>query len=235
MTEQVLKTVHLCSGYGPTRIIDDISFDLAPGAAMALLGRNGAGKTTLINTLAGRLPTQEGEIFLHGNRVENHAPSLRCRLGLALVPQDRQIFHTLSVEENLEVADLGKSWTVEAVFEFFPRLAERRRNQGFQLSGGEQQMLAIGRALMASPSCLLLDEPFEGLAPVIVDALLQALVRLRADSAMAMIIVEQHAKLALEVAESAILLERGKVHLEGSRDYLLGQWEKVEDILAVSH
>ena len=234
MTAPHLQLAGVASGYGPTRIVDGVGLSLPAGGGLALLGRNGAGKTTLIGTIAGRVRLQGGTIRLDGRDIGALPPSERCRAGIGLVPQERQIFGTLSVEENLRVADLRRSWTVDAVFDLFPRLAERRRNSGLQLSGGEQQMLAIGRALMGSPSCLLLDEPFEGLAPVLVDGLLQVLTRLRQETQLAMIIVEQHARLALDLAEQAVLLERGRVRLQGSRDDLLARWDEVEDMLAVA-
>jgi branched-chain amino acid transport system ATP-binding protein len=189
----------------------------------------------LMCTLAGRLPLKQGSMRFKGDEIGAKSPNQRCRRGIGFVPQERQIFTTLSVEENLRVADLGGKWTLERVYDLFPRLAQRKQNGGGQLSGGEQQMLAIGRALMSDPVCLLLDEPFEGLAPVIVDTLLDALLRLRKESAIAMIIVEQHAKLALELADKAIVLERGRVRTAGPRNELLQRWHEIEDMLAVAH
>ncbi|MCM2474576.1 ABC transporter ATP-binding protein [Rhizobium sp. CG5] len=235
MTEAVLEISNIVSGYGPTRIVDGVSLSLPAGGGLALLGRNGAGKTTLMCTIAGRLPLKEGSIRLAGADIGTLPASQRCRRGIGFVPQERQIFATLSVEENLRVADLGRGWSVERVYDLFPRLAERRRNGGGQLSGGEQQMLALARALMSDPVCLLLDEPFEGLAPVIVDMLLEALIRLRAESALSLIIVEQHARMALEIAEQAIIVERGRIRTEGTKEDLLGRWQEIEDMLAVTH
>ncbi|MGV2126580.1 ABC transporter ATP-binding protein [Agrobacterium vitis] len=235
MTADLLEIRNVVSGYGPTRIINGIDLTLPMGGGLALLGRNGAGKTTLLCTIAGRLPLKEGSIRFNSAEVGGFSPSQRCRLGIGFVPQERQIFATLSVEENLRVADLRRGWTIERVYELFPRLAERRKNGGSQLSGGEQQMLAIGRALMSQPTCLLLDEPFEGLAPVIVDMLLEALIKLRKESEMSMIIVEQHAKLALEIAEQGMVIERGQVRVSGSRESLLQDWTEIEDMLAVTH
>ncbi len=230
----LLELADVASGYGPTRIVDGVGLSLPAGAGLALLGRNGAGKTTLLGTIAGRVALQAGTVRLDGQEIGRLPPSARCRAGIGFVPQERQIFGTLTVEENLRVADLRRAWTVERVFELFPRLAERRRNGGSQLSGGEQQMLAIGRALMASPACILLDEPFEGLAPVIVDGLLTALARLRQEG-LAMIVVEQHARLALDLAEQAVVMERGRVRLAGTREEMLARWDEVEDMLAVTH
>ena len=235
MSGAQLDVVGVVSGYGPTRIIDGVDLVLPAGTGLALLGRNGAGKTTLVRTIAGRIPLQAGTLRLDGQEIGRLPASARCRAGIGLVPQERQIFATLTVEENLRVADLRRHWTLEAVYALFPRLADRRRNGGGQLSGGEQQMLAIGRALMGSPTCLLLDEPFEGLAPVIVDGLLDALLRLRRESGLSLIVVEQHAKLALELAEQAVVLERGRVRLAGSREALLARWDDVEGMLALTH
>ena len=217
MSGGLLELGGVCSGYGPTRIVDGVDLTLTPGAGLALLGRNGAGKTTLLKTIAGRVALQAGTLLLDGHAIGGMAPSARCRAGIGFVPQERQIFATLSVDA------------------LFPRLAERRANGGGQLSGGEQKMLAIGRALMGSPTCLLLDEPFEGLAPIIVDALLDSLQRLRRDTGLSMIIVEQHARLALDLADHAIVLERGRVRLSGSRDDLLSRWGEVEGMLALAH
>jgi len=230
-----LELADVAGGYGPTRIVDGVSLRLPPGGGLALLGRNGAGKTTLLGTVAGRVGLQGGAVQLDGRSIGRLPPSARCRAGIGFVPQERQIFATLTVEENLRVADLRRTWTTERVFDLFPRLAERRRNGGAQLSGGEQQMLAIGRALMGSPTLLLLDEPFEGLAPVIVDGLLDALARLRREDGLAMIVVEQHARLALDLAEQAVVLERGRVRLAGTRNEVLARWDEVEDMLAVTH
>ena len=235
MTGASLEVVGIMSGYGQTRVIDDVSFRIEANAALAVLGRNGAGKTTLMATLAGRLTTTAGELRLDGASITRCEASARCRLGVGFVPQDRQIFRTLTVEENLHIADLKRGWTVGRVYELFPRLAERRRNYGGQLSGGEQQMLAIARALMGSPRCLLLDEPFEGLAPVIVESLLEALTDLRRAASMTIVIVEQHARLAVEMADQGILIERGKIRTAGTREELLGRWPAIEDMLAVTH
>ena len=235
MNGSQLELVGVASGYGPTRIIDGVDMVLPAGSGLALLGRNGAGKSTLIKTIAGRIGLQGGAVRLDGREIGALPASARCRAGIGLVPQERQIFTTLTVEENLRVADLRRHWTIDAVYTLFPRLAARRRNGGGQLSGGEQQMLAIGRALMGSPTCLLLDEPFEGLAPVIVDTLLDALQRLRSEGGLSLIVVEQHARLALELAEQGVVLERGTVRMAGSRDELLSRWDEVEGMLALTH
>ncbi len=230
----LLEVSGLVSGYGPTVIVDQVSFALPPGEALAVLGRNGAGKTTLINTIAGRLPARAGAIGFRGVNIVGWPAEARCRAGLAFVPQDRQVFATLTVEENLAVADCHGAWTLSRVYALFPRLAERRGNGGGQLSGGEQQMLAIGRALMASPVCLLLDEPFEGLAPVVVDSLMAALAKVRAEDGVSIVLVEQHAGLAVEMSDAGLVVERGQVRTSGSRSELLARWSEIEDMLAVT-
>ena len=221
------------SGYGPVVVIQGVALHVPPGRALAVLGRNGAGKTTLINTIAGRIRLQAGSIRLGGREIGAAPASARCRAGLGLVPQDRQVFRTLTVEENLGVADLRRGATLASIFDLFPRLGERRRFLAGQLSGGEQQMLAIARALMGSPCCLLLDEPFEGLAPVIVDGLIDLLRRLRAETGVTMVLVEQHAQVALDLADQGLVLEQGRVRLAGSKAELLDRWHEVENLLAV--
>ena len=189
------------AGYGETVVLDGVSLALPEGGTLAVLGRNGVGKTTLLATVLGHTTLHAGRIAFRGQSIERLRPFQRARLGIGYVPQEREIFPSLTVDENLTVAArAGARWTRERVYDLFPSLAERRRNMGNQLSGGEQQMLAIGRALMGNPSLLLLDEPLEGLAPVIVDSLLAALHRLREDDGLAIVLVEQHARLALEFA-----------------------------------
>ncbi|HYZ61257.1 MAG TPA: ABC transporter ATP-binding protein [Acetobacteraceae bacterium] len=233
MTGAALQLQDVSGGYGPVRIVAEVSAHIEAGTGLAVLGRNGAGKTTLVNLVAGRLALHGGSVRLGGVELAGLRPSARCRAGIGFVPQERQVFRTLTVQENLDVADLRRGWAAETIYALFPRLAERRRHSAGLLSGGEQQMLAIGRALMGGPRCLLLDEPFEGLAPVVVDGLLEVLLRLRAESGMTMLIVEQRAELALELAERAIVLERGRVALAGSREELRGGWGEVEALLAV--
>jgi branched-chain amino acid transport system ATP-binding protein len=227
-----LEVRGLVSGYGATRILHGVDFLLPCGAALAVLGRNGVGKTTLINTLAGRVRAQGGRVTMGGTDLTYAPPEVRVRAGIALVPQERQIFRTLSVDENLAVADLHRGWSIDDSFALFPRLRQRRGNAGHQLSGGEQQMLAIARALMSRPTCLLLDEPFEGLAPVIVEALVEALQVLRESLRLSLVLVEQHARLALDIAGAGIVLERGAVVLAGTADILRSRWDEVEQLLA---
>src|SRR5258708_707465 len=205
------------AGYGRTVVLDGVSLSLRSGATLAVLGRNGVGKTTLLATIMGHTTLHGGSIRFRGEDITTLPPYGRCRNGIGFVPQEREIFPSLTLEENLTVAARPGRWTVPRVYDFFPRLAERRRNRGNQLSGGEQQMLAIGRALMGNPILLLMDEPLEGLAPVIVDALLSGLDRLKREDDLALLLVEQHARLALELADNAVILDRGTVVFSGAR------------------
>jgi branched-chain amino acid transport system ATP-binding protein len=224
MTEAIennggLALSDVSAGYGETVVLDHVSFTLAPGAALTVLGRNGAGKTTLLTTIMGHTRLHAGSIGFKQRDISALPVYRRALLGLALVPQERLIFRSLTVEENLTAGERPGRWTLARVYDFFPSLAARRRNRGDQLSGGEQQMLALGRALMGNPEFLLMDEPLEGLAPVIVDQVLAGLERLKEDKDLAFILVEQHAHLALEFAETAIVLDRGAiVHRGPSRE-----------------
>jgi branched-chain amino acid transport system ATP-binding protein len=205
------------AGYGETVVLDGISLDLPDAGTLAVLGRNGVGKTTLLATIMGHTSLHGGSIRFGSQAIEALPPYRRSRLGIGYVPQEREIFRSLTVAENLRVAEQPGRWTAERVYDFFPSLAERRYHWGNQLSGGEQQMLAIGRALMGNPSLLLLDEPLEGLAPVIVDAVLAGIDRLRREDSLAFVLVEQHARLALGMTAQAIVLDRGMiVHAEAS-------------------
>jgi branched-chain amino acid transport system ATP-binding protein len=226
------------AGYGETVVLDGLSLRLEAGGTLSLLGRNGVGKTTLLASVLGHTALHAGKIAFEGKPIERLPTFQRARLGIGYVPQEREIFPSLSVEENLTVAARGVAgpvrWTLERVFELFPGLAQRRRNMGNQLSGGEQQMLAIGRALMGNPSLLLLDEPLEGLAPVIVDALIAALRRLRQEDGLAIVLVEQHARLALEFAARAVILDRGKIVYDGDSQPLLDDPQKLSDLIGVA-
>jgi branched-chain amino acid transport system ATP-binding protein len=209
MTE-LLRVESLSAGYGEARVIQNLTFALEDGRSLALLGRNGVGKTTLIDTLIGVTTRFGGRILLAGEDIASLAPHVRARRGVGWTPQERNIFRSLTVEENLTAVALPGAWTPKRVYGLFPRLEERRTNMGRQLSGGEQQMLAIGRALMLNPRLLLLDEPTEGLAPIIVDELLAALREL-ARAGLSMIIVEQKPKKILPFTDHAIVLDRGAI------------------------
>ncbi|MBV9433482.1 MAG: ABC transporter ATP-binding protein, partial [Hyphomicrobiales bacterium] len=205
----VLDRLH--AGYGEAIVVSDISLKLEEGRSLAVLGRNGVGKTTLVNSIIGVTRHRGGRVVLSGRDLTRLSSDERARAGIGWTPQERNIFRSLTVEENLTaVARTGK-WTVARIFEMFPRLAQRRGNYGNQLSGGEQQMLAIGRALVLNPRLLLLDEPTEGLAPVIVEELLRALRRIIREEGLSCIVIEQHAKKILGVTDDAIILERGMI------------------------
>jgi branched-chain amino acid transport system ATP-binding protein len=222
------------AGYGETIVLNDISLTLVPGASLCVLGRNGVGKTTLLGTIMGRTRLHRGSIGFLDREIGACPIYQRAALGLALVPQEREIFRSLSVEENLTVGERAGRWTLARVYDFFPSLAARRHSRGDRLSGGEQQMLAIGRALMGNPSFLLMDEPLEGLAPVIVDQLLAGLERLKREEHLTMMLVEQHAGLALEFAEEAIVLDRGSVVYRGASRELAAAPALMAELLGVT-
>ncbi|HEY7237695.1 MAG TPA: ABC transporter ATP-binding protein [Burkholderiales bacterium] len=221
----------LSSGYGETVVLEDVALALPERGSLAVLGRNGVGKTTLLATIMGHTTFHSGEVFFDGKPIQHLPVYERVRRGIGFVPQERLIFPSLSVHENLTVAARPGRWSAERVYELFPRLKERRAAMGNQLSGGEQQMLAIGRALMGNPSLLLLDEPLEGLAPIIIEMLLASLKRLVAEDSLAMILVEQHAKVALAVTESAIVLNRGRVSHCGPSAELLNDPQKLTSLI----
>jgi branched-chain amino acid transport system ATP-binding protein len=223
----VLKLSGVGAGYGETQVLEDVSFELPERGALAVLGRNGVGKTTLLSTIMGHTTFQGGEIVFNGKNISALPVYERNRIGLGFVPQERLIFPSLSVAENLNVAARPGRWTLERVYDLFPRLAERRHHRGNQISGGEQQMLAIGRALMGNPTLLLMDEPLEGLAPIIIEMLLRALKRLIAEDSLAVVLVEQHAKLALQVTHRALVMRRGRIVHQGPSDALLADPDRL--------
>jgi branched-chain amino acid transport system ATP-binding protein len=233
MTE-LLKVENLSAGYGEAVVLNNISLALDEGKTLALLGRNGTGKTTLINTLAGATRQHGGSISLGGLALHKRPSHERAAAGIGWVPQERNIFKSLTVHENLTaVARLGR-WTPARVYEMFPRLAERKTNLGTQLSGGEQQMLAVGRALVLNPRLLLLDEPLEGLAPIIVEELLRAIRRITRDEGLSAIIVEQHPQAVLAISDSAVVLDRGTVVHAGTAQQLREQPQLLEHLLGVA-
>jgi len=208
---ELLTVAQLCAGYGEAVVLSNVSLTLAEGQALALLGRNGMGKTTLVNSVVGVTRYFSGTITLDGADITKLRPDQRAHVGIGWVPQERNIFKSLTVQENLTAIARPGPWTVQKVYALFPRLEERRQNLGNQLSGGEQQMLAVGRALVLNPRVMLLDEPLEGLAPIIVEELLVALRRVIRDEGMSAILVEQNAKKILGVTDHAIVIERGSV------------------------
>jgi branched-chain amino acid transport system ATP-binding protein len=211
MAETLLALEDLRAGYGEAVVLDGISLDLPEHGSLAVLGRNGVGKTTLIMTIMGCTQTMRGAVRWRGADITGLATHRRAKLGLGWVAQEREVFPSLSLEENLTVASRPGRWDLAAVYRLFPRLKERRGNMGNQLSGGEQQMLATARALMTNPSLLLLDEPLEGLAPIIVEELAAAIKAMIADEGVAVILIEQHADLVLSLTHDAIVMERGTI------------------------
>ena len=203
------------AGYGETVVIEDISFSLQSGESLSLIGRNGVGKSTLLATVMGHTRLHGGSIRLAGNDISSLPIYRRSAAGLGYVPQEREIFPSLTVLENLEIAVRPGRWTIEAVFELFPSLAMRERNMGSQLSGGEQQMLSIARALVGNPAVILMDEPTEGLAPVIVEGLVDAMTRLRGDGGLAIVLVEQHTHIALDFSPRTVVMDRGRIVYDG--------------------
>jgi branched-chain amino acid transport system ATP-binding protein len=217
--EPLLAMNDVRAGYGDAVVLDNISLEIPERGSLALLGRNGVGKSTLLLTIMGFTNVSRGSIRWQGRDITTLAPHRRARAGIGWVAQEREIFPNLTVDENLTVAARPGRWDLRAIFDLFPRIGERRANMGNQLSGGEQQMLAVARALMTNPSLLLLDEPLEGLAPIIVEELARALKRMISEEGTAVILVEQHAGIALALTEHAVLLERGAiVHRARSAD-----------------
>ncbi|MES2510764.1 MAG: ABC transporter ATP-binding protein [Pseudomonadota bacterium] len=233
MTE-LLKVEGLSAGYGEAVVLNNVSLSLEEGKTLALLGRNGTGKTTLINTLAGATRQHAGSIGLSGVELHKLPSHERAGVGIGWVPQERNIFKSLSVDENLTAVARPGAWTPERVYTMFPRLAERKTNLGTQLSGGEQQMLAVGRALVLNPKLLLLDEPLEGLAPIIVEELLRAIRRITREEGLSAIIVEQHPQAILAISDSAVVLDRGTVVHSGTAQELREQPEVLDRLLGVS-
>ena len=233
MSTPLLEISGLSAGYGEAIVLEDVSFSVAPGESIAILGRNGVGKTTLMLAIMGHASLMRGDIMWRGTSLKGCRPSSLAAKGLGWVPQERDIFPSLTVEENLDVAHRAGPFDRQRIYALLPRLRERRANMGDQLSGGEQQMLAIGRALMTNPAMLLLDEPFEGLAPIIVDELERLIAELRAGFGLSLLIVEQHAEDALRLSDRGIVIERGRIVLTGSSHDLLADFSKVQTYLTV--
>jgi branched-chain amino acid transport system ATP-binding protein len=230
---EILRIENLRAGYGEAVVLPGLSLTLDQGQSLALLGRNGMGKTTLVNSIVGVTRRFGGRIMLGGKDISALRPDQRAHAGIGWVPQERNIFKSLTVEENLSAVARPGPWTAARVFQLFPRLAERRHNLGNQLSGGEQQMLAVGRALVLNPRVMLLDEPLEGLAPIIVDELLAALRRVIAEENLSAILVEQNAQKILGVTDRAAILERGVIVHEAASAELRKQPLIIENYLGV--
>ncbi len=224
---------NVSAGYGETVVLENVRLELAAGKTLAIIGRNGVGKTTLLATVMGHTTLHGGSVRLHGNDISHLATYRRVHAGLGYVPQEREIFPSLTLLENLQVAERPGPWTIAEVFKLFPRLAERQGNRGNQLSGGEQQMLAIARALVGNPSVLLMDEPSEGLAPVIVEELARAVKQLAAAD-LALILVEQNTRLALELSPRAVVMDRGQVVYDGPSDTLRRDPAKLDALIGVA-
>ncbi|HET6238504.1 MAG TPA: ABC transporter ATP-binding protein [Acetobacteraceae bacterium] len=234
MTKPLLALRELRAGYGESVVLDGVSVDLPEGGSLAVLGRNGVGKTTLLATIMGCTSVSAGAMLWRGRDLARMAPHRRARLGIGWVAQEREIFPSLTVEENLTVAARPGPWTLHSVHELFPRLAERRRNMGTHLSGGEQQMLAIARALMTNPALLLLDEPLEGLAPIIVEELAGAIAGMIAREGTAVVLVEQHARIALSLTRDVVVLERGIIAHRGRSDALMQDQATLDRLVGLS-
>ena len=231
---ELLHIDNLSAGYGEAVVLHDVSLSLAEGQTLALLGRNGTGKTTLMNTIAGATRQHGGTISLGTVALHKLVPHERAAAGIGWVPQERNIFKSLTVNENLTAVARPGAWTPQRVYEMFPRLAERKSNLGTQLSGGEQQMLAVGRALVLNPRLLLLDEPLEGLAPIIVEELLRAIRRITREEGLSAIIVEQHPQMILAISDTAVVLDRGTVIHRSTAVELRDQPELLNRLLGVA-
>jgi branched-chain amino acid transport system ATP-binding protein len=231
---RLLEVERVTAGYGASIVLEDVSFTLDEGGGLALLGRNGVGKSTLLLTLMGLTRQKSGSVLWRGSDVTRLVTFRRAHAGLGWVPQERFVFPSLSVEENLTVVARPGPWNLERVYRIFPRLQERKRNLGNQLSGGEQQMVAIARALVTNPKLLLLDEPMEGLAPIIVQELMKVIGELVGAGEFAVIVVEQHARLALQLTQEAIVLDRGRIVHRSSSQALLDDPATLEKLVAVA-
>ncbi|HXX09784.1 MAG TPA: ABC transporter ATP-binding protein [Pseudolabrys sp.] len=230
----LLKVEGLRAGYGEAIVLTDVSFKIAEGKALALLGRNGMGKTTLINSIVGVTKHIGGKIFLEGLDITKMRPDQRAYAGIGWAPQERNIFRSLTVEENMTAVARPGPWTLAKIYALFPRLYERRRNLGNQLSGGEQQMLAVARALVINPRIILLDEPLEGLAPIIIEELLSALRKIIREEGLSAILVEQNAQKILGVTDLALIIERGRIVHQSDSGSLLNNRAILETYVGVT-
>jgi branched-chain amino acid transport system ATP-binding protein len=231
---KLLELDGVVAGYGESVVLEDVSLRMVEGDSLSLLGRNGVGKTTLLLTIMGIARLHRGRLAWRETNLEALSTYQRARAGLGWVPQERFVYPSLSVEEHLTVVARPGPWNVASVYELFPRLRERRKNFGIQLSGGEQQMLAIGRALMTNPTLLLLDEPMEGLSPIVVQELTRTIRAMTSRTGIGVIIVEQHARLALRLTRQAIVLDRGRVVHSGPSEQLLGEEGLLDRLVSVS-
>jgi branched-chain amino acid transport system ATP-binding protein len=233
-TTSAIELRNVSAGYGETVVLEDLNLKVAPGESISVIGRNGVGKTTLLATVMGHTTLHKGEVALEGRSLNGVPIYRRAAAGLGFVPQEREIFPSLTVRENLDVGARPGPWTDERVFELFPNLKERLANKGNQLSGGEQQMLSIARALLTNPSVLLMDEPTEGLAPVIVEALTAVLVRLRSESRLSIILVEQNSRVAFEFSDRSVVMDKGRIVYDGPSAALRDDPERLAQLIGVS-
>ena len=229
-----LELDEVSAGYGETVVLEKVRLSLKDGETLSIIGRNGVGKTTLLATVMGHTTLHGGRMRLHGKDIGYLAPYRRALAGLGYVPQEREIFPSLTLRENLEVAARPGRWTIEEVFALFPKLAARQTNRGNQLSGGEQQMLAIGRALVGNPSVLLMDEPSEGLAPVIVEELMRAVKRLAQSEGLTLLLVEQNTRLALDVSPRSVVMNRGRIVYDGPSETLKHDAAKLDQLIGLA-
>lgn len=228
-----MEVVDLCSGYDGSRVVEKVSLSIRAGETVALLGRNGVGKTTLLETIMGMVRPSSGQVMISGRNLAGRLPNVISRAGVAIVPQGRRVFAPLTVEDNLRIsARKNRDWTLDDIYDLMPRLAERRENLGSQLSGGEQQMLSIGRALLCSPKLMLLDEPSDGLAPAIVAQVGEVLHTLN-ERGLALLVVEQDLRLAFDVADRVLVMQKGRIVHEDSVGGFRSDGERAQALLGI--
>jgi branched-chain amino acid transport system ATP-binding protein len=234
MAADALALRHVSAGYGETIVLEDVSLALQAGESISVIGRNGVGKSTLLGTVMGYTTLHAGEVWLGGARLDGLPIFRRALSGIGLVPQEREIFPSLTVRENLDIGARPGPWTAVRVLDLFPNLAARLGNMGHQLSGGEQQMLSIARALLTNPSVLLLDEPTEGLAPVVVEALVAVLLRLKQEGALATVLVEQNSRVALAFSPRTVVMTKGRIVYDGDSAALRADRERLAQLIGVA-